>query len=235
MCFRTASSTHLLFQSLLSPKLLNISRVWHIFVLRCYTIWMKWETACVWSSHGGNTAWPTPASQMRTPSCTADRTIHTCISQLLIQCVYAANGAQGGRPSPHTHTHTPERPNVWQLPYFICLENSVFTTLSFVLLLKKKNPTILKHLWKYLLAITHMTRLRKNCCITLKLNMRSVKIYTDFTITFNLVHLYSGTQHWLKMTTWIFLMQRRPFHKCFNFFVSIFRELLQKLFLHLIN
>lgn len=225
MCFR---STHWMYQSLLFPKLLNISKVWLIiFVLRCYTIWMKWETTCVWSSHSGNSAWPAPTSQMRwTPSCTADRTIHTCISQLSVQSIHAAKGAQGGRPSPHTHRGQ-------CLAAAICLECSFFfTALSFVLLLKKK--TILKHLWKHLLAITHMTRLHKNCCITLKL-MGGVKISTAFNITINLVHLYSGTQHWRKMTTWTSTVKEIFFHTFFMYFVSIFRQFLQKLFLLLIN
>lgn len=54
-------------------------------------------------------------------------------SQPLFQTVHAAGENRAMEPSLHT-----QGANVWQLPYFICLENSVFTTLSFVLLLKKK-------------------------------------------------------------------------------------------------
>lgn len=191
MCFR---STHWMYQSLIFPKLLNISRVWLIiFVLRCYTIWMKWETTCVWSSHSGNSVWPAPTSQMRwTPSCTADRTIHTCISQLSVQSVHAAKGAQGGRPSPHTHR------GQMSGSCHMFRKQVFYSTL---ICAPSKEKKILKHLWKHLLAITHMTRLHKNCWITLKL-MGGVKISTAFNITVNLATLYSGTQHWRKTTTW---------------------------------
>lgn len=52
-----------------------------------------------------------------------------------------------------------------------------------------KEKKQLKHLWKHLLAITHMTWLLRNCWITLKLDMHDVKMSTCY-FTLNLVHLW---------------------------------------------
>lgn len=104
---------------------LNISTVWlFTFVLRCFTIWTRWETTCAWSSHGGNPTCPGPASQRRRAPDGPDPSE--------VRGVHAAEESGPAEPSPHT-------PGAAATFYMF---GRVFTTLSFVLLLKKKKtPT----------------------------------------------------------------------------------------------
>ena len=90
----------------------------------------------------------------------------------------------------HTHTDTPARPNVWQLPYFICLENKTLICAPF----KEKKSNIETFMKAFIGYNPHDTTAQE-WWIILKFDKHGVKISTALNITVNLVHLYSGTRH----------------------------------------